>query len=169
MATKLPPEYPDSNLIHPFEDGMEFQDFVVDLLREELGIVITNYSSQLYQFGNGENKQGIEIKKDGTSVRTDRLSIEIAEKSRAANPHWVESGIYRNDNSWLYIQGNFNQVFIFCKNILRLLHKSGRYEEHEAPKDNPTLRAFYLPIDDAEKYAAKVIVKEKVNLFGGNK
>ncbi|MDD4987186.1 MAG: hypothetical protein PHQ43_15725, partial [Dehalococcoidales bacterium] len=147
------PVYPDSKNPRSYQSGLEFQDFVVDLLRERLGIVITNYQSQRYQFGVGENKQGIEIKLDRDITGTRNVSIEIAEKTRAANRHWVRSGIYRNDNSWLYIQGNWSIVFIFAKNTLRLLHKSGRYKEHAIP----TLKAFLLPVDKPKKYAAKVI------------
>ena len=145
--------YPDCKDPDSYKSGLEFQDFVVDLLRERLGIVITNYQSRLFQFGTGENRQGIEIKLDRDILRTGRVSIEIAEKARAANPYYVPSGIYRNDNSWLYIQGNWDIVFIFPKSYLRLLHRSGRY-----PADSlPTLQRFLLPLDDAKRYAAKVI------------
>ena len=41
--------------------------------------------------------------------------------------------------------------WIFSKETLRLLHKSGRYQEHELP----TIKKFYLPISDADKYCAK--------------
>jgi len=147
------PRYPDCKDPHSYQSGLEFQDFVADLLRERLSIVITNYQSQRFQFGTGENTQGIEIKLDRDILRTGNVSIEVAEKARAANPYYVPSGIYRNDNSWLYIQGNWDIVFIFAKSTLRLLHRSGRY-----PADSlPTLQRFLLPLDDAKRYAAKVI------------
>jgi len=154
METKShDPVYPDCKDPNPYQSGLEFQDFVVDLLREQLGIVITNYQSQRFQFGVGENKQGIEIKLDRDILRTNNVSIEIAEKARASNPYYVPSGIYRNDNSWLYIQGNWDIVFIFSKNILRLLRQSRRYKIDTLP----TLKRFLLPIDNARKYAAKVL------------
>ena len=154
METKShDPVYPDCKDPKPYQSGLEFQDFVVDLLREQLGIVITNYQSQRFQFGVGENKQGIEIKLDRDILRTKNVSIEIAEKARASNPYYVPSGIYRNDNSWLYIQGNWDIVFIFSKTILRLLRQSGRYKIDTLP----TLKRFLLPIDNARKYAAKVL------------
>lgn len=106
-----------------------------------------------YQFGTGENKQGIEIKLDNDVTDTNKISIEIAEKSKASNSEYVPSGIYRNDNSWLYIQGNPKMIFIFSKNILRLLHRSGRYHDDTLA----TLKRFLMPIADARKYAAKVI------------
>jgi hypothetical protein len=153
MATKLPPQYPNSKDPNSFESGLAFQDFVVDSLREQLGIIITNYSSQKFQFGTGENKQGIEVKLDRDCTGTKRLSIEIAEKTKASNNSFVPSGIYRSDNSWLYIQGNWDIIFIFAKSILILLHKSKRYPEHEIS----TLRGYFLPLNDAKKYAAKYI------------
>lgn len=156
MAMKLDePIYPDCKTKNSYQKGLEFQDFVVDLLRDELGIVITNYQSQKFQFGTGENRQGIEIKLDQNILRTGNVSIETAEKSRASNLEYVKSGIYRNDNSWLYIQGNPDIVFIFSKNMLRLLHKGQRY-----PVDTlPTIKHYLMPIEDAKRYAAKVIEK----------
>ena len=147
------PQYPNSKDRHSYESGLAFQDFVSDLLREELGIVITNYQSQRFQFGVGENKQGIEIKLDRDILRTGNVSIEVAEKTKTSNKEYVSSGIYRSDNSWLYIQGNTSIVFIFAKSTLRLLHKSGRYRENTLP----TLKSFLLPAEDARKYAAKVV------------
>lgn len=154
MEIKFPgPSYPDCKDPRSYESGLEFQDFVADLLRDELGLVITNYQSQRFQFGMGENKQGIEIKLDRDILRTSNVSIEVAEKARADNPYYVPSGIYRNDNSWLYIQGNWDIVFIFAKNVLRLVHKTRRY-----PTDTlPTLQRFLLPLGEAKRYAAKVL------------
>ena len=143
--------YPNSKNKNSEEEGNQFQDFVVDLLFD-MGIVIQNYTSRKYQYEKGENKQGIEIKLDNWCSKSKRLSIEIAERTCIENS-FVESGIYRKDNSFLYIQGNFDIVFIFQKSLLQLLHKSGRYEE----KEEETIKAFYLPFTDAEKYAAKVV------------
>jgi hypothetical protein len=43
--------------------------------------------------------------------------------------------------------------WIFSKKILQYLYKSGRYKEHELP----TIKKFYLPITEADKYCAKKI------------
>jgi hypothetical protein len=102
----------------------------------------------------GENLQGFEIKYDSRFLDTNRLSIEIAEKSKASNPLWVSSGIYRSDNSWLYIQGNYRCIYIFAKSLLIGLHKSMKYQEDES---YGTVRKYYLPLDDANKYCAKRI------------
>jgi hypothetical protein len=138
--------------------GQKFEDFVCINLAK-INFVLQNISSQKFQYETGENLQGFEIKydarctgDDGTSA-TNRLSIEIAEKTRAENINFIPSGIYRSDNSWLYIQGNYKGFWIFSKNILIMLHKSGRYEEATMP----TIKKFYLPINDADKYCAKKI------------
>jgi hypothetical protein len=164
LETKLPPKYPDSPDGDSFERGIEFQDYVAELFHDKLGMTITNYQSRRYQFGNGENKQGIEIKLDRDILGTNNVSIEIAEKSRADLPQYTPSGIYRPDNSWLYVQGNYKIVFIFAKSTLILLHQSGRYPD----KEKPTIRKFHLPVADARKYAAVVIEdNRKLNLFTG--
>jgi len=155
------PLYSDCKDPKSYQSGLEFQDFVGELLQEELGIVITNYQSQRFQFGVGENKQGIEIKLDRDILRTGNVSIEVAEKTKAGNLHFVPSGIYRSDNSWLYLQGNWDIIFIFSKNILCLLHKSGRYKTDTLP----TLQRFLLSVSDAKKYAAKVL---ELNTAGTN-
>lgn len=150
------PMYPDGKRKTLFEEALEFQDFVADVLRKELGIVITNYASRKWQFNVGENRQGIEIKLDTRILETGNVSIEIGEKSRKEIKEYSPSGILRNDNSWLHIQGNYDIIFIFAKKMLLLLYNSGRYRI-----DNlPTLRRFLMPISDAERYAAKVFHKD---------
>lgn len=168
MDTKLrlvrpEPSYPDAKRTTVFAEGVEFQDFVCHQLALRHHIILQNLASRKYQYAIGENLQGFEIKLDTRCVETGRLSIEIAEKSRADMPHWTDSGIYRDDNSWMYIQGNHQVFFVFQKNILRMLHQSAsrRYEVAEKPKDRPTIRTFYLPWRDAERYSAKMIDTRK--------
>ena len=155
------PNYSENNSGHidSFEVGNEFQDFVCIELAKQ-GIILQNINSKKFQFNVGENLQGFEIKYDarctgdrGTTA-TNQLSIEIAEKTRADNSKFVPSGIYRNDNSWLYIQGNFKTFWIFSKKLLILLHRSGRYKEHELP----TIKKFYLPMEDADRFCAKKVI-----------
>lgn len=146
------PSYPDAKRSTVFAEGIEFQDFVCHQLARR-HVILQNLASEKYQFEVGENLQGFEIKLDNRCVEKQRLSIEIAEKSAASNANFVPSGIYRNDNSWLYIQGNYEIIFVFAKNILKLLHKSGRYQEHELP----TIQKFYMPFSEAKKYSALCI------------
>jgi len=137
------------------EIGNTFQDFVCIELAK-YSIILQNINSKKFQYNTGENLQGFEIKYDARctgdngTIPTNRLSIEIAEKTDLNNLNFIPSGIYRDDNTWLYIQGNYNGFWIFPKKLLILLHKSGRYEDAQLP----TIRKFYLPITDADKYCA---------------
>jgi hypothetical protein len=134
------------------QQGLEYQDFVTDILFNELFIPLSSYQSKKYQL-KGENKQGIEIKFDGVFDETRNPYIEISEKTNASNINFIPSGIYRSDNTWLYIVGNYNILFIFGKELLKLLHKTKRYKEVGIPTSN----GFLIPEKDAKKYALKII------------
>ena len=146
--------YPDSKLPDPEETGLEFQDFVQTQLMKRFGIPLQFYTSRSYQYNVGETVQGVEIKYDDWCSRTERVSVEIREKTRAANSQWVSSGIYRKDNTWLYVQGNYDICFAFAKTTLVRLYETGRYPVEEKPKVSPTIQTFYLPFADAYRYAA---------------
>jgi hypothetical protein len=146
------PSYPDAQP-GTFQRGLEFQDFVCVYLARS-GIILQNLSSTKYQYAVGENLQGFEIKLDQRHTETGRLSIEIAEKSLASNPRWVPSGIYRDDNSWLYIQGNYDSFYIFDKKLLRRYHEQKKPPEAEIS----TMRKFYIQHEMADKLAAKHII-----------
>lgn len=137
------------------EDGHEFQDFVGDELAK-IGVIVRYYTSRQYQYQKGESANGIEIKLDRLCTTTGRLSIEIGEKQPQAR-EYVPSGIRRKDNSWLYVQGNGEVLYVFAKNMLQLLEATGRYPIH----CEPTIKKFYLPLVDAAKYAAMVIRPSK--------
>jgi len=134
------------------EQALIFQDFVMEKLHEQ-GITIMNYGSKKYQHEKGENLAGIEIKNDTKFTETGNLYIETEEKANPLNKNYIKSGIYRNDNTWLYIIGDFDLFFIFGKNILILLHKSDKYR----PVTTPTSKGFLLPICESEKYCLKKI------------
>lgn len=150
---RVVPQYPDAKSPSSFEDGLEFQDWVCDVLARKRHIIIQNLSSRKYQFEYGENLQGIEIKLDRRCTETGRLSIEIAEKSAAHNNNWVPSGIYRNDNTWLYIQGNQSVLFLFARNLLRRYHAKAHPLEHE----EKTVKGYFLKLDVAHVIAATVV------------
>lgn len=133
------------------QKGLEYQDFITDLLLSEIGISLSTYSSKKYQYDIGENKQGIEIKFDDRYKETGNLYIEVEEKSNANNWYYVNSGIYRNDNTWLYLIGDYNEVFIFSKKQLIILHEKNIYKLVKTP----TSIGFLIPKNDAEKYSIK--------------
>ena len=135
------------------KQGLHFQDFVVEELYK-IGLPIISYSSKEFQTLIGENKAGIEIKNDTNYTKTNNLYIEIAEKSNANNPVYIPSGIYRNDNTWLYLIGDYKKIFVFGKSLLLQLHKINKYKQIEIP----TSKGYLLPLADAEKYAIRIII-----------
>lgn len=152
--------YPDATHIDTLEMGAEYLDSVMETLQRR-GIILQPYTSKKKQYSSGESLQGWEVKLDNTSMRTGRLSIEIAEKSRRDIPVWTPSGIYRRDNTWIYIQGNSKSFWWFQKNILIGLHKSHKYEEAEF---NGTVKKFYISLEDADKYGVKFDIAESESL-----
>lgn len=147
------PIYPDARP-QAFQVGLEYQDFVCMLLARE-HIILQNIGSKMYQFKVGENLQGFEIKYDERCTDTTRLSIEVAEKSRNdPDAPWISSGIMRDDNTWLYIQGNYDTVFVFAKKWLVRYFKERKPEVEEK---FGTIRTFYLPFSVAEVGAARIL------------
>ncbi len=144
------PVYPDAKTSTSFRDGLEFQDFAIIQLARR-GLWVQCFSSKKYQ-RLGEGPQGVEFKLDRRCSETGRLSIEIAEKSRADMPEWTASGIWRTDNTWLYAQGNETIIFVFARNWLRRWAKGRTVEEN-----SPTIRSNFLPFADARVGAALVI------------
>jgi len=153
MGINLEPQYPSAKSPNSFRDGMEYQDFVCTTLAQH-GIILQNLMSKKYQFEVGENLQGFEIKLDDRCTDTERLSIEIAEKPfDAGYLEFRDSGIYRSDNSWLYIQGNYQIIFVFAKNWLIRWHKQ---KKPKVTEKRGTIRTFYLPFSVAIDCAARV-------------
>lgn len=135
------------------EEGLEYQDFITELLIKEIGISLSTFSSKNYQNKIGENRQGFEIKFDNKMLDTGNIYIEVKEKSNPNNHYYVNSGIYRNDNTWLYLIGNYQTVYIFGKSHLKLMYESNKYREVKTI----TSIGFLLPILDANKYCLKNI------------
>lgn len=152
MDTK--PNYPDADRPCVFDEGIAFQEFAAKVLRSELYISLDFYETKKEQFQIGESKQGFEIKLDNRILETGNVSIEVAEKSHAGIAYWTPSGIMREDNTWIYVQGNESILFIFGKVILRLIYNHSYRDKVWQPK--PTLQTFLLPVKEAERIALKV-------------
>jgi hypothetical protein len=132
--------------------SLEFQDFVADVLYHH-GIVIMNYGSKKYQIEKGENKIGCEIKNDKKFRDTGNFWIELKEKSNPYNIQYIESGINRVDNTWIYIIGDNKTLYIFGKKMLSFLSRKYKARENKTK----TSIGFLLPIIEAEKYCEKKI------------
>lgn len=134
------------------EKGLHYQDFVVEQLYK-IGLPIVSYSSKEFQNLIGENKAGIEIKLDQNFRNTNNFYIEYEEKSNENNQNFIKSGILRNDNSWLYLIGDYKTIYIFSKKQLILLLNSDTLRKVETK----TSRGILLPISLSEKYCIKII------------
>lgn len=140
------------------EQGQQYQDFVTEKLYK-IGLPIISYSSKKYQYTIGENKCGFEIKFDDKLKNTGNLYIEVAEKSNAVNENYIASGIYRNDNTWLYIIGDYSIIYIFSKKQLRKIYEDTKRIETFKRVTIPTSKGFLVPAKYAEEtLAIKVIV-----------
>lgn len=131
--------------------GMAYQDFIAGLLYKH-GLPIVNFSTKKYQLEIGENINGFEIKYDEKYEKTGNLFIEFSERP-TVKQEFGQGGIFRNDNTWLYIIGNYKTVFIFGLKHLRVLYRSKKYREVEIP----TARGYLLPSNDAYACALKTI------------
>ena len=137
------------------ESGQLYQDFVVDCCWELLGLAVVQYSSKVYQQLKGESRTGVEIKHDEKFASTGNLYIEVGEKAMFRGGDFTDSGIERGDNTWLYVIGNYDTIFIFSKSLLKAMYRSGRYRVFEISMG--TSRGFLVPKADAEKYAAQIL------------
>ena len=139
------------------EEGEQYQDFVTEKLYE-IGLPIISYSSKKFQHEIGENKCGFEIKFDNNFRKTGNLYIEYSEKSDPCNENYILSGIYRKDNTWLYIIGDYQTIYILSKKQLQIVHKTPSIIKKFRIVETPTSKGILLPLEYVEKnLAIKVI------------
>ena len=139
--------------------GQAYQEWISTVSYDLFKIKIESYSTKEEQYNIGENALGMEIKNDQKFRETGNLYIEVKEKSHPENYNYVDSGIYRTDNSWLYCIGDYNTFYIFGKNHLQQLHKSKKYREVKTP----TSIGFLLPLTDADNECEKKVIIEVTN------
>lgn len=152
--------YPDSPNRNSIDDGLRFQDFVIRVCAAH-GIIIQQYVSAYAQLEWGESVGGYEIKYDARCTDTGRLSIEIAEKSRADLPEFTRSGIYSRQQPDFYIQGNFTVFYMFHCQVLREEHVYRVRRAGTGPwewREMPTIRTFYMPLQDADRLCIKKFI-----------
>jgi hypothetical protein len=131
--------------------GESYQDKVARRIKQEFDYDIHFYKSKRDQYEIGESAEGIEIKYDSWISRSGRMSIEVAEKTRADLPEFTPSGIFRQDNTRYYLQGDDNFVWCFAKIVLQEYY---RINKPKTIDDNPpTIRKFYISIAQADALA----------------
>ncbi|MBP5461853.1 MAG: hypothetical protein J6Y20_06995 [Lachnospiraceae bacterium] len=137
-----------------FQSGLEYQDFIIDQLRrQKTCLIIQTYSSLKWQKSAGESSSGIEIKFDMLFHKTGNLYFEVAEKSSEDKPEFSPSGIMREDNSWLYLIGDYHEAFLFSKHQLRTVfeNKDGYAARGIREKQTPTSVGITYPVENAMK------------------
>lgn len=135
------------------KQGLEYQDFVFEQLRHMDGmpIFLGAYASEKYQYKKGESLSGIEIKHDRKFHETGNLFIEIAEKTDASLPEYTPSGVMREDNSWLYLVGDYEQAFIFPKKLLRAFCVPSNKQIEFKEIMNGTALGYTFPLEYIER------------------
>lgn len=111
------------------ELGSEYMDLVIEVLYKN-GIICIPYTSKKKQL-YAESLNGIEIKYDRRFRETKRLYFETHEKRKHDNKIWVESGILKNDNTYLFVIGDMKDIFIFSKKQLSIEYKKGIWNSIE--------------------------------------
>lgn len=133
----------------------------VDFVTRELikhHIFLSNTVSKESQWNLGENHFGLEIKFDGRMAQTKNIYIETREKSHPSKIIRSPSGIYRDDNSWLFGIGDYSVFFIFAKKRLQELHR--QKPEYLKEREIPTSMGFTIPVEKAKLIADRVIAFE---------
>jgi hypothetical protein len=141
------------------KEGLEFENFLKDVFFDELAINL-DFTGKDNQNQVGETLQGIEVKFDNRYKETRNLYIEVAEKTNPNNPNYVKSGVFRDDNTWLYAIGNYERIFIFAKKTLIQI------KDKFPAVVTETSMGFLIPDKDAEFYCAKVIVRHNESAAG---
>lgn len=111
--------------MNDFKTSNEIGSVYQDILSRELlnyGIVIQCHTSCFFQMNYGENPQGIEIKHDSKIVETNNIFFEFSAINKKGDK-FVNGGIEKQDNAWLYIIGNGKECWIFAKNQLQSLFR----------------------------------------------
>lgn len=147
------------------ENGKVFQDFVQDAFLNILKIPICTYGSKLYQHNFGESATGVEIKYDMKFRETGNLYIEFAEKAFPRPGPYAPSGIMRDDNTWLYVIGDYDTLFIFSKRHLKVWFEKKMFRHVE--NGTKTSLAMLLPVGDCEKrWAVEVLYPNATKKVG---
>lgn len=146
--TEMTPEYARN-----LERGLNYQHWVQKMYPEIYkGRTITYYEGKENQL-RGESLEGIEVKLDDKIYEyceTGRLYIEMEEKSRVENDKYVESGIYRNDNTKIWLIGDYTIWFLFSKQKLIWLARLDPPFLFR-PKPTGTSIGFCIPIKNAKE------------------
>lgn len=135
------------------EETLQFQDYVTTLLHK-IGWNLNCFASKKFNIEVGESLSRIEIKQDKRCKDTGNLYLEV--KEMGCNG-FVDSGIYRKDNSLLIAIGDYDRVWVFVKKQLQGLVEKQTFRIVETE----TSIGYLVPIDFIEKNNNLVVVEFK--------
>lgn len=124
--------------------GNKYAQYVHKLFAVEWGIpeyMVKPFETKDEQCDIGENRFGLEIKYDEKSIKSKNIYIEIAEKSVPSRETYTRSGIYRVDNSWLFLIGNYDIYYVFYIDYIRKMNT----ERNWARVETSTSQGFLMP------------------------
>ena len=144
--------------------GEAFELYVAQQLRPH-GFVLDRCTSYRDQLRIGENLLGLEIKFDRKVRETGNLYIETEERHpKSPSTHMRASGIFRDDQSWLYGIGDHDRFYIFSKRHLRSLFwdlKSGSPLLGIAFKAIGTSRGFVFPVRSVSGHVERIYASDQ--------
>ena len=135
-----------------YKEGTDFQNFVLEVLKKEFSWVIRAHDTDEEQVNIGENSAGFEIKFDKKFRDTGNFWIECQERSNVNIPY-SPSGIFTDDNAWLFIYGDYKTLYIFSKKQLQNECKNRK----QRINNMDTSVGFLLPIKESDNLILKVI------------
>lgn len=132
--------------------GLSYQDKVSESIFKHMKIPLTTYCSSLNQETKGENMQGWEIKYVGQAKT--RFFLEIASRPTSNHP-WKDSGVFKKDNSYMYVIGDEDNVYFFWKKtLIDLIERERKKADGEKPIleyfQSPTGKGYYITREMAE-------------------
>lgn len=141
------------------ELGKQFEEYCYRWIEVYKRTKISRCEGKETQVQVGENYFGIEFKLDQRFRQTQRLYIELKERS---SPFlgFTPSGIYRKDNTFIYAIGDWETLYLFDKNRLRKVHEWAKRTNPPGHlfRETPTSVGWCLPIQyvEEEKLTAAV-------------
>ena len=151
LFTETTPQYGDNNV--GWYKGKEYEEWVIAKYPTVYpGRKLTLLQGKQEQL-RGETKEGVEIKFDDkiyAYCHSGRVYIEMYEKSRPENRDYVESGIFRDDNTKLLLIGDYSIWFLFSKQWLRWIERLDPPFLYR-PKPTPTSIGFCIPVPNAKR------------------
>tara|TARA_A100000171_G_C2134453_1_gene149117 strand:- start:2761 stop:3231 length:471 start_codon:yes stop_codon:yes gene_type:complete len=127
--------------------GISFESYIADWFQREKGISLSTYHAHNEQ-RKGENRQGIEIKNDQCFNSTGNLFISVKRIYGTLHLNW---GVFKQDNTWLYVIGDKSKHWIFLRKTLQTYYKVKQPKLKKAAIKGGTELGFLLTLKQADK------------------